>query len=426
MQAEIIAIGDELASGQRLDTNSQWLSQQLGDLGISVARHVTIGDQMQANISVMQEAATRSQVVLISGGLGPTLDDLTREALASAFELPLELDADSLAHIEQLFSRRGRPMPERNRVQAMFPQGTIPIPNPHGSAPGIDLTITSGGNQCRFFALPGVPGEMTQMWDATVKPRLEQQLGADRGSLFFRAVKLFGLGESDVEARVPTLIVRDRHPLVGITVSQATITLRIAARAKSEVEFEQLIAPTLQEIHDNLGELIFGYGEDELHDALLRRLVATGHSLAVVEIGAGSWITEAMQAAMGHSTEVHGRSAFRGGLALPNLDAARFFLEKNLDDASASDDALLQELTATIRQRLGASIGLCVSSYPSQTEITQAVAGKTFPFTIAIDAPGELPDGYKHESKHLGGHPEVLNPRVAKTAVDMLRRLLTG
>jgi nicotinamide-nucleotide amidase len=441
MQAEVIAIGDELTSGQRLDTNSQWLSQQLGYLGIPVARHVTVGDQLHVNVSALRDAAARSQVVILSGGLGPTLDDLTREALAEAFELPLVLDIDSLAHIEQLFARRGRPMPERNRVQAMFPLGTIPIPNPHGSAPGIDLTVNSEGNRCRFFALPGVPAEMKQMWEATVQPRLDAMLGPDRGSLFYQSVKLFGMGESDVEARVPNLIARDRYPTVGITVSQATITLRVAARAKSRPEFEQLIDPTLQEIRENLGELIFGYGEVEIFDALLSGLIDAKQSLAVLEIGAGSWITEAMQAATGYNSgsqtdceEVGLRSdrrlspgiAFLGGLALPNMESAKRWL--GVDAGFGTDEATIQSLlhqaTRSVRERLGASIGLCVASYPSQSEITQSPAGKTFPITIGIDAPCILGDQFMTEHKNLGGHPEVLNPRIAKTAADLLRRLL--
>lgn len=432
MQAEVIAVGDELVSGQRLDTNSQWLSQQLGYLGIPVQRHVTVGDQLHANIEVMREAAARSQVVLISGGLGPTLDDLTREALASAFALPLESHAPSLAHIEQLFARRGRPMPERNRIQAMFPRGTRPIPNTHGSAPGIDLTVHCGSNDCRFFALPGVPAEMKQMWEESVKQRLEESLGDNRGSLYFRTIKLFGLGESEVEARVPSLIARDRNPTVGITVSQATITLRVSAKAKSEAEFERLIAPTLLEIHQNLGELIFGYGEDELYDALLRELSALGHSVAVLEIGAGTWINEAMQAATAHRglalavETISPNQSYRGGLVLPDMADAVQWLGYDSGDRPEGDDELLRKMTQKIRQQLGASIGLCVLTYPSEAEILRAEAGTAFPFCWAVEAPNLFQGGFKLERTALGGHPEVLNARMAKTAVNWLRKELAG
>ena len=227
MEAEVIAIGDELTSGQRLDTNSKWLSQELSNLGIRTVRHTTIGDDLAHNVDALRQAAQRVDIVVCTGGLGPTLDDLTRQAFADAFDAPLELDEDSLEHIRQLFVSRGRDMPERNRAQALFPRGSQTIPNPHGSAPGIDFT--SAKDSCRFFALPGVPAEMTEMWFHTVVPRIESMAANPLGPLRFHAVKVFGIGESDVEVRLPELISRDRIPTVGITVSRATITLLWAA-----------------------------------------------------------------------------------------------------------------------------------------------------------------------------------------------------
>ena len=139
MRAEIISIGDELTSGQRLDTNSQWLAQRLTDLGIHVLAHSTISDDMAINVEVFRTAARRADIILCTGGLGPTKDDLTREAFSVAFELPLETYPEALAHIEKLFQARQRAMPERNKVQALFPSGSRIIPNPHGTAPGRSL-----------------------------------------------------------------------------------------------------------------------------------------------------------------------------------------------------------------------------------------------------------------------------------------------
>lgn len=452
MQAEIIAVGDELSSGQRLDTNSQWLSQQLGDLGIRVSRHTTIGDDLKINIDSIGEAATRSQIVVITGGLGPTLDDLTRQAMASAFGLELVTDPASLEHIERLFARRGRPMPESNRVQALFPSGASVIANPHGSAPGIDLSVTRSGNACRLFALPGVPAEMKQMWELSVGPRIHQMIGSNRGKLYFHAVKLFGLGESDVEARVPTLIARDRYPTVGITVSQATITLRIAARASSLHEFQQLIGPTVDEIESQLGPIVFGYGEDELQDALLRTLLQTDSTLACAEIG-GAWINQAMQESVGQSSKqeqtgnqanqlANGRDAYVGGLTFTDLSVARRWADgvglnsssangpsKAVDSAHKSQDQAPEmantflALADRVRSEFGASIGLAVGPYPTQTEIANRPPGTTFTFHFAISSSIEL-IGSRSESRDIGGHPDVLNPRVAKTAMDLLRKLL--
>src|SRR5262245_50641969 len=156
MTAEVIAIGDELTSGQRLDTNSQWLAERLGELGVPVLFHTTVADDLAANVRVFKAAIDRADIVVASGGLGPTADDLTRDALAAATGTQLVLDEASLAHIRALFARRrNREMPPRNRVQAMFPEGSRPIPNPHGTAPGIAVAVPRPGRgPCHFFALP--------------------------------------------------------------------------------------------------------------------------------------------------------------------------------------------------------------------------------------------------------------------------------
>ena len=170
MRAEIISIGDELTSGQRLDTNSQWLSQQLGEMGVRVMFHTTVADDVDANVVAFQQAFGRVDLVLCTGGLGPTADDLTRQAVAEAVGLPLVQDRQALEHIKELFRRRQRPMPEQNTIQSMFPEGSQVGHNPHGSAPGIDLAIKSeDGKQARLFALPGVPAEMKEMWEQTVR-----------------------------------------------------------------------------------------------------------------------------------------------------------------------------------------------------------------------------------------------------------------
>src|SRR5262245_4387901 len=160
MRAEIISIGDELTTGQRLDTNSQWLAEKLLEIGVPVAFHTTVGDQLVDNVLVFQQACERADIVVATGGLGPTADDLTRQALADLASVPLVQDDASLAHIKALFARRKREMPPANVIQAQFPQGSKPIPNSHGSAPGIDIAMPRPDKQpARIFALPGVPAE---------------------------------------------------------------------------------------------------------------------------------------------------------------------------------------------------------------------------------------------------------------------------
>src|SRR5947208_846830 len=181
MHAEIISIGDELTSGQRLDTNSQWLAERLLEIGVPVAFHTTVGDQLTDNVLVFRQACERADILLVTGGLGPTADDLTRQALAEVAGVELVQDDVSLAHIKTLFAKRKREMPPANVVQAQFPQGSRPIFNPNGSAPGIDMLIEVAADgtrrvpttkAARVFALPGVPAEMKEMWAATVGPAI--------------------------------------------------------------------------------------------------------------------------------------------------------------------------------------------------------------------------------------------------------------
>ena len=256
MRAEVIAIGDELTTGQRLDTNSQWLSQQLTAMGVHVAFHTTVADELADNVAVFRAAFDRADIVVSTGGLGPTADDLTRDAIARATSTELVRDEASLEHIQNLFASRGRDMPERNRVQADFPEGATPIPNPKGTAPGIDITVDrADGQKCVVFALPGVPAEMHEMWDATVVPRIVQ-LQPEPRVIRHRRIKCFGVGESALEAMLPDLIRRDRDPRVGITASQATITLRITATASDEAASFAAMEPTAAIIYEKLGNLI--------------------------------------------------------------------------------------------------------------------------------------------------------------------------
>ncbi len=409
-QAEVISIGDELTSGQRLDTNSQWLSQQLGELGIQTTRHTTVGDDLANNIDAIGLAASRVDFVIVTGGLGPTLDDLTRQAIAEAFGCPLELHLESLQKIQHMFARRNREMPERNRTQALFPRGSLVIPNPHGSAPGIDLQVHQGVRSCRIIALPGVPAEMKQMWFESVVPRLEHALGMQQGRLRYHAIKLFGIGESDVEVKLPDLIDRQRVPTVGITVSRATITLRIAARAKDDAHFASLIEPTIQEIYSAVGELIFGQGEDELEHAVLRQLKESSRSLATLEVGAASWVCDWILRITDPAD-----SCFRGGISFPNeTDAAQW-----LSTPAQGSPDFWANLARQTKTRFQSDIGLAVGIYPTPQAMEDSQSAFLFHFAIALG------DDVVSIDKEMGGHPDVLGPRVAKTALDLLRRQLS-
>ena len=203
MNAEVIAIGDELTTGQRLDTNSQWISRELAVLGITTAFHTTITDALDDGVAAFRIAVERADLVIVTGGLGPTADDLTRDVLALVAHEPLELSESALEVVASRFARRGQAMPESNRRQALFPRTSSVIPNPEGTAPGIDLEIPrqsqGATGASRVFALPGVPSEMRAMWRETVVPAL-LALQPEGGTICFRRIKCFGAGESAVEA----------------------------------------------------------------------------------------------------------------------------------------------------------------------------------------------------------------------------------
>ncbi|MFM7522144.1 MAG: competence/damage-inducible protein A, partial [Planctomycetota bacterium] len=281
MRADVIAIGDELTTGQRLDTNSQWIAREAGFLGIAVGFHTTVPDDLGDGVRALREAAGRADLVFVTGGLGPTADDLTRDVLAAVAGEPLEERAEALEAIAARFAKRGVAMAESNRRQALFPRGSRLIPNPEGTAPGLDVDLGTAGRSCRVFALPGVPAEMKRMWRDTVVPALVAATGG--GTMVFRRIKCFGRGESAIEALLPDLVARGRDPLVGITAHAATITLRIAARGADEAACRARIAPTERIIRECLGGLVFGVEDDEVEDAALAALAEAGGALVTVE-----------------------------------------------------------------------------------------------------------------------------------------------
>ncbi len=405
LTAEVISIGDEMTSGARLDTNSQWLSQRLGELGIEVCFHTTVGDSLAHNADVFRIACDRNDVVVTSGGLGPTRDDLTREVLASLVDEPLELRRDVLAGIETMFTSRGRVMAARNEVQAMFPKSANVIENPHGTAPGIDIEVERKSTGfCRVFALPGVPAEMMQMFDESVAPRLLSR--SNGGNVIrHRVMKFFGTGESDMEQRLGEMIARDRVPRVGITVSAATLSLRITAMGQSEAECEAMISSTREEILERVGDLYFGEGEDfeQYHaiDVLLRNL---NQSLFLVELGyaapVGDWF-----ASLGDAP------AYRGGISLASIEQLLQFTNRDT----------LTEALICLKQLSGAQWVLLVDGYPSlnQSPVAQLPPTK---FTLHLMTPD---NGVESREHSIAGHPDIMLPRIGKMALAWMREKLS-
>jgi len=413
MQAEIIAIGDEITSGQLLDTNSRWLSQRLEELGIRVLYHTAVGDELEPMAQVFRQAVRRADVVVATGGLGPTADDLTRQAIAEAIGRELVLDHEALEQIRHLFARRKRAMPKQNAEQALFPAGSRVIPNPNGTAPGIFMEVSrEGAGPCRVFALPGVPAEMREMWHQTVDGEL-RKAGAGRRVVRHRVIKCFGAGESDIEAMLPGLIRRGRTPRVGINASQTTIVLRITAEGATDEACDAAIEPTVATIRKCLGTLVFGEGDDELQNAVARLLCCQGKTLATAESGTAGLVCDWL----GDVAEAQGY--YLGGIVVPNETAPGRVLEVPNDliaRHSAASAEVARAMAASCRRRFGADFGLAVSRFPE----FDASAPEPKPMFVALADDG----GVRVESFPYVGHPATLKIFCAKRALNVIRLAL--
>lgn len=416
MEAEIIAIGDELACGERLDTNSQWLSQRLNELGVCVLYHTTVADDLDADLRVFREAVERGDIVVCTGGLGPTADDLTREFLAKLAGVDLVLDEEILAEIRETFARRKREMPERNTVQAMFPRGSRPIRNPNGTAPGIEMSLPRDrGGTVRVFALPGVPAEMREMWEASVAPAVREADPNVKRVIRHHCIRCFGAGESQMEQMLPELTRRGRVPSVGITASKATITLRVTASGVTVEDCEQIMAPTIATIRDCLGSLVFGEGDDELQHAVARVLTANGLTLATAESGTAGllahWLAELPQADAFYRGGVVGPSRSHG-LSADSRGTKSNGSERPIDEQS------LKRTAFWLRERFAADLGLAVAEVPSVGE--SEATPPSFVMALASD------DGIETGSAASAAHPDLLNHLNAKRALDFVRLVVAS
>jgi nicotinamide-nucleotide amidase len=410
MHAEIIAVGTELTTGAKLDSNSQWLSLELAEVGIPVHYHTTVADDLNAMVAVMREAVNRSDLVLITGGLGPTLDDLTRQAMAELTQTDLVLHDPSLEFIKSMFARRNRTMAKRNEIQAMFPEGSVPIPNLRGTAPGIWMEIPRKGSDtpAKVAVMPGVPSEMKRMFYEQVQSRLP-----DGARVIRRArVNCFGIGESDAEQKLGDLTARNRDPEVGITVHEATITLRITAHGNSVEECDDKIAATKKNIHERMGRLVFGVEDEELEHIVIRLLKQKEFTLATAESGTGGLLAHRL-------TEIEEfQNNYLGGVVAPTDQAKQNLL--NVEPGVLGKSGPISSETAGVmavgcRKLFNSDFAISVTECPQfDPDDTQSNAPVAF---IALAGEGLL----EVRKQPLMGDPAITKSRTAKAALNLLR-----
>jgi nicotinamide-nucleotide amidase len=275
MNAEIVTIGTELLLGEIVDTNSAYIARGLRDVGVNLFYLTTVGDNLGRIEAAIRAALGRSDVVITTGGLGPTVDDMTRQAVANATDHALEFREELFEQIRARFEQIGARMSENNRVQAYIPAGAIPVRNPVGTAPCFIVESEQG----TVISLPGVPREMKHLMANTVIPYLRERTGG-KGIIKARILRTAGIGESSVDDKIADLEAWE-NPTVGLAAHVGQTDIRITARADSEAEADALIAQAEAVIRERMGEYIYGTGEEPLEDAFLDLVRAKGLTLAV-------------------------------------------------------------------------------------------------------------------------------------------------
>lgn len=408
-KASIISIGNEVLSGQTSDSNSTYLSKKLLEIGVEVKSNYTVRDEVAAIVRALKLASEDAEVVLTTGGLGPTDDDLTREGLAKFLCVDLKLDNELLQRIQDFFSSRSLKMPEKNKVQAYMPAGAKAIANNLGTAPGIKAEV----NDRIFVALPGVPGEMRQMFEETVLPELEK-LAVDQ-AIVVRKLKCFGTGESNIAELLGSLMERGRNPLINCTASRGIITLHIIATAKDKAKAQQMIQKDEVMLSELLGELIYGTGEQSLADVVAEKLTQQKKTIATAESCTGGLLAKLLTDLPGASSYfMCGWVSYSNEAKVNELGVPEQLIEKY----GAVSEKVAEAMAEGARKRAGADFAIGITGIAGPTGASaQKPVGLVY---ISLVSEGQSETKHFLFAKDRGS----VRLRAAQTALNMLRREL--
>jgi nicotinamide-nucleotide amidase len=295
--ADIIATGDEIRTGALVDRNSAYIADKLEELGVSVSRHVCVGDDLAQTRAVLRETAGRADIAIVTGGLGPTVDDLTTQAAAEAKGVELQLDPAALEVVTAFFKKRGFPMSPQNRKQAFFPETAACIPNPVGTAPGFELQIEA----CLFFFMPGVPHEMKRMLDDAILPAIVKLMGEEHMVSRVKTLCSFGLGESAVDEKLSDVTTEFPHIQLGLRASFPVIQVKLYGRDENRQKLEEQLAAAEKRVCDLLGDTVFSTEGHSMARALGQLLAAKQATVAVAESCTGGLIASQLTDVPGSS-----------------------------------------------------------------------------------------------------------------------------
>ena len=375
MKAEIISVGTELLLGQITDTNAPYLASELPLLGIDLYWITQVGDNRNRLVDALQRAYHRSDIIMTTGGLGPTEDDVTREAIAELLGEEMRVDPELEQWIRDMFQKIGYEMPERNIKQANLISSARAVPNLQGTAPG--WWVEHGGKV--ILAMPGPPGEMKQMWEKEIRPKLKQKLSGE--VIISRTVKTLGLTEAKVDEMVSPLL-SSTNPTLAVYAKLDGIQLRLTAKDRERAKAEEMIAQAEEQLQNILGSAIWGYDEDTLEDLVGAMLREKGLSLATMESCTGGLLASTV-------TDVPGSSDyFKGGLV---AYSAQMKTDFGVDPALLAghgtvDPEVAAAMAKAARLRLEADIGIGITGVAGPAEVEGKPVGTVH---IAIDAEGK-------------------------------------
>jgi len=407
VKAEIIAIGSELLTPDRLDTNSLFLTEQLNRLGIEVVRKLVVGDQRSQIRDAFREALGRAELVVSIGGLGPTEDDLTREALAELLGRRLILNEAILLGIQARFRRIGRQMPEINKRQAMVPEGAVVLENTQGTAPG--LWLETDGRI--VVLLPGPPQELKPMFTQEVEGRLAWRTSGVR--LYKRELRVSGMAESDVEQRIAPIYTRYSDAQTTILASPGEVQIHLRTWSPDATSAEKLLKEMVERIVMALGENIFTTKGESLEEVVARDLNLNGATIAVAESCTGGLLAQRLTSIPGSS------SYFLGGVVCYSNDLKRVWVDVPadlLESKGAVSMEVARALAEGIRRRSGSTLGLAVTGIAGPGGGSPDKPVGTVHVALAERAGG------KERTLHLPGDRDRIRWQASQAALDLVRR----